>query len=331
MKIVSHQYPFLFAFTMLILYACAPVSDSPASINPFDTNTPLPLAYESPAPIPSSIPKPTSAPKQEIECQPDFCIRTSNFSLARPILPPGNNRSEAQYPFGGTQGGARDVHHGIEFNNPIGTPVHAAADGVVIFASSDDSEIFGPFAGYYGNLVIIEHHLPGEVEPLFTLYGHLSEVSVVAGEHVQRGEMIGAVGKTGVAIGSHLHFEVREYRNDYASAVNPELYFAPLPEPSSGTPTGILVGRIESEQGEPLSVALAVQRITSDSSEGSIWYPELYGNGAKGSATFDENFMLAGLPEGHYRLAFIAYNRVFERFVQVLPGRITNLVITAKP
>ena len=48
MKMVSHQYPFLFAFTMLILYACAPVSDSPASNNPFDTNTPLPLAYESP-------------------------------------------------------------------------------------------------------------------------------------------------------------------------------------------------------------------------------------------------------------------------------------------
>ena len=89
----------------------------------------------------------------------------------------------------------RAMHAGIDLAGPIGTPIHATADGVVGRAGT---------ASGYGNLIELEHG-----SGIATRYGHLSRIMVQAGERVRRGQVIGLMGSTGRSTGSHLHYEVR--------------------------------------------------------------------------------------------------------------------------
>jgi murein DD-endopeptidase MepM/ murein hydrolase activator NlpD len=86
-------------------------------------------------------------------------------------------------------------HTGVDIDAPYGTPVRAAGDGDVTGAQMG--------AGY-GREVTLDHG-----HDVITLYGHLSAVVVVPGQHVTRGEIIGYVGESGRATGPHLHYEVR--------------------------------------------------------------------------------------------------------------------------
>lgn len=87
-------------------------------------------------------------------------------------------------------------HKGIDIAAPAGTPVYAAADGVVSGA--------GYFKNGYGNLVVLKHG-----DSIATYYGHLSVIGVSRGAGVRKGDLIGKVGSTGKSTGPHLHFEVR--------------------------------------------------------------------------------------------------------------------------
>ncbi|MFN3649059.1 MAG: murein hydrolase activator EnvC family protein [Armatimonadota bacterium] len=89
----------------------------------------------------------------------------------------------------------RRLHSGVDIGAGTGSPVYAAADGEVFFAS---------WRGGYGKCIILLHG--GGVS---TLYGHLSRIDVRSGQDVRRGQRIGAVGSTGLSTGPHLHFEVR--------------------------------------------------------------------------------------------------------------------------
>jgi murein DD-endopeptidase MepM/ murein hydrolase activator NlpD len=91
--------------------------------------------------------------------------------------------------------GQRAMHEGIDFNAESGTPVVAAADGVVLSAGWQSD---------FGNMIEVDHG-----DGLTTRYAHLSRMNAKAGSLVTRGERIGAVGNTGRSTGSHLHFEVR--------------------------------------------------------------------------------------------------------------------------
>ncbi len=88
----------------------------------------------------------------------------------------------------------RDFHSGIDFAGKPGTPIYATGDGVVV----NNSRMLG-----YGIVVIINHGYGYK-----TLYGHLSKVNVKEGEKVKRGQVIGKLGRTGLATGPHLHYEV---------------------------------------------------------------------------------------------------------------------------
>ena len=102
------------------------------------------------------------------------------------------------------------MHDGVDIAAPVGTPVHAADSGVVVFT--------GRLNGY-GNTIIIQHD-----DQYATVYGHDERNFVREGEHVTRGQTIGDIGTSGRTTGANLHFEVRHDN----IARNPLAY---LPEP----------------------------------------------------------------------------------------------------
>jgi murein DD-endopeptidase MepM/ murein hydrolase activator NlpD len=168
------------------------------------------------------------------------------LALARPFALPYQQSPEFTYPYGSQGDGRYVLHTGVDIMNPLGTPVLAVGDGQVVFAGSDALQAFGPRTGYYGNLVVIRLDGAPKTEPVYALFAHLSEVLVDAGQPVRAGDVIGLVGMTGIAIGPHLHLEVRQGQNSYESTRNPALWLSSLPG------QGTLAGRITDESGRPV-------------------------------------------------------------------------------
>jgi murein DD-endopeptidase MepM/ murein hydrolase activator NlpD len=90
-------------------------------------------------------------------------------------------------------GQPRAPHLGLDIAAPEGTPVAAAADGIV--------RLVGPGLFFNGNVIVLDHGLG-----LTTIYAHLSRIDVKQGQPVRKGAIIGAVGKSGRVTGPHLHF-----------------------------------------------------------------------------------------------------------------------------
>lgn len=93
------------------------------------------------------------------------------------------------------------MHYGVDFPSPVGTNIVASKGGTVIASTYG---VYGQGYGGFGNVVVIDHG-----NGYVTLYAHMSQRSVSAGETVSKGQLIGLVGNTGNSSGSHLHFEVR--------------------------------------------------------------------------------------------------------------------------
>ena len=91
--------------------------------------------------------------------------------------------------------GQRDFHPGVDLRAKWGTPVYSTARGIVEYAGKK---------GNYGKLIIIQHNYGFK-----TLYGHLSKIKVKMGDFVEKGQLIGYSGNTGLINGPHLHYEVR--------------------------------------------------------------------------------------------------------------------------
>lgn len=98
-------------------------------------------------------------------------------------------------------------HNGVDYGAPKGSPVYAAADGIV---KVSNYRAGNPWFGGYGNYVAIEH--PNGTQ---TLYAHMSAVEASVGDTVRQGQIIGKVGNTGRSTGPHLHFEVRGAKNPF--------------------------------------------------------------------------------------------------------------------
>jgi len=312
--------PILNFLLPLILVSCAnsEVTATPVVVNTkaISTNTSLP-----------PTPFPTITPTIEIPCDPfsvDFCITEGHFILQRPIHPPANDKVDATYGYGSTANGTRDPHHGVEFANPSGTPVYAAASGTVIFAESDKEAIYSPSANYYGNLVVIEHD-----DGLYTLYAHLSKVDVEEGRKVFVGDKIGEVGRTGVAIGSHLHFEVRRGDGeDYFATQNPELWLVPAKDVNGDLFGTLMISVIDQDRHlvKHAEFTIKYYREKPDplvkSYYGATYSTELLDE--------SENAVLGEMPAGHYRIAVEVNGKVYERWVEVESGKLTQVVFVVK-
>jgi murein DD-endopeptidase MepM/ murein hydrolase activator NlpD len=140
-------------------------------------NAPVAVASSQPRPLPSNVPM----------AQPGSFAGRFDWPVKGKLL----SR------FGPGESGAKN--NGIDIGVPAGTPIRAAADGVVAYA--------GDRVAVFGGLVLINHG-SGWV----SAYGHASRVDVVRGQKITRGQTIGLTGDTGYASQPKLHFELRKDR-----------------------------------------------------------------------------------------------------------------------
>ena len=322
-------FSYLFVFSAF-LTSCAP---APIHISPTptiillqaSTTPPVSLTFTATI-IPEPIPQSTATFITSIHCDArleDYCITDGHFILQRPIKAPANDSVDQTYPYGSTARSTREPHHGVEFLNKFGTPVHAAADGEVVFAGADKEAVYSPWVNFYGNVIVIEH-----ADNLFTLYAHLSAIAVQAGQHVEMGEKIGEVGQSGVATGSHLHFEVRRGdEEDYFATENPELWLAPNQD-ENGHVFGALMISVVDEDAYLLFGEITVQYYL-DRSQPNVkaYYIETYSNDM---ALGNENAVLSDLPAGIYRIALKMNGELYERWVEVESGKLTEVVFLVK-
>lgn len=103
-------------------------------------------------------------------------------------------------------------HGAVDFGVSVGTPVYAAADGIVVTSTWGGSDSYG----YY---IKIKHY-----NGLYTLYAHGSSLVVSVGQEVKQGQLIMYSGNTGNSTGPHLHFEVRVSPGGYSNRDNPLNY-----------------------------------------------------------------------------------------------------------
>ena len=305
---------FILLAASLSLAACGnPLTSLPTGTpTATGTSTPTASATASITPLPSLTPTATPVP-----CDPladGYCIQDGHFVLQRPIVLPGTDTVDRGYAYGSTAHGTREAHHGVEFYNGSGTPVLAAADGTVYYAGDDRTTVYGLQTGFYGNLIILQHDLPGGT--LYTLYGHLSKIDVAAGQTVIAGEKIGEVGSTGFAVGSHLHFEVRADPTNYNSTTDPELWLLPHPG------RGVLAMRFVDGQGRFVDAKPNIQYYPDPKRTFTLaWQPEAY-DPEVDHANW-ENVLLGDLPAGRYRITYLWSGILYERWVEVQAARLT--------
>jgi murein DD-endopeptidase MepM/ murein hydrolase activator NlpD len=248
-------------------------------------------------------------------------LSRSHLWFSRPV--DGNNNPSAPYRFGMTYNQRLSPHRGIDIANDFGTHVLAVGVGTVFYAGEDIETLFGPKPDFYGRLVVIEMADRWEGDTIYTLYGHLESVNVSAGQPVNPGDEVGLVGSSGVALGPHLHFEVRQ--DDpypYDSVRNPELWYWPY----SGR--GVLVGRLVDANG----IFLPGTRVNLDCSDGTPRYVETYWD--QYTAPDDilvENFVISDLPAGTCRVWAEISGEIVEQSVEILPGELGGVVLQIRP
>ncbi len=286
-----------------------PTATQTATLTPTETPPDAPSLTPTPptpSPYPTNTPRSTQARLRPLTSTPvaealfdQTGELRDHYWLARPFPRDPTNRirdyASRSYPYGTTGGGQFQTHHGVDIQNLQGTAILAVAGGWVVYAGDDSVEMFGPQNNFYGNLVVIEHdRVSPDGRPVYTLYGHMMRVDVATGQRVEMLQKIGQVGSTGVALGAHLHLEVRiGDPHDYNSTYNPDLWLRPWPN------FGTLAGRITDKFGNRLyDMQIIIQpedgpdRFTYSYADDSVNPDPYYG----------EHFTYADLPAGDYQV-----------------------------
>lgn len=291
-----------------------------------------------PAARPTAQPTATPFPRRTVQAPGGAITVVDHLILARPVAPNAQgNAPDWFYLYGNTERGKLAVHHGVEFVNPEGTPIQAVGDGTVVVAGGDQqpacgeggNELCGAEPDFYGNLVVLQLDQPVDGQPLYALYGHMRDVEVQVGQHVETGDRLGTIGMTGVALGPHVHLEVRLGVNSYAATRNPILWLKPL----SGR--GALAGRVVDDKGQPVRGAI----VLIDPADGrSIFsnpeiYTETYGVDDQPPVNPDddmrENFAVADLPVGEYNLSVKLRGSTYQTSVTIADGELAYVVLGA--
>ena len=324
----------------LVMNACQPAPASPTIAAETPTgnipiNTPIPSATQTSLPLATPFP-PTLAPfplggddlapallrisnnLPAIAAMPLAFSPHDHFYFSLPVETGDYQPPIASQRYGSIQTNTEaDAHLGLDLGLHIGDPILAAATGTVIWA---DYGLLYNSVNYledpYGIAVVIRHDFGYDGKQLYTVYAHLSEAKVEMNQRVERGEVIGLAGMTGLTTGPHLHFEVRLDGNTIYFTRNPELWIAP-PDGYGG-----LVGRITTNRD-----ALVINRIVEVKSleTGRIWTLYTYSTNYRllPDDYYNENFVLSDLPAGRYEIA-VSYAAAWRRTeVEVKSGQFT--------
>jgi hypothetical protein len=239
-----------------------------------------------------------------------------HYWLERPLGPEHNQQPSRFYPYASTGEGQYLLHHGVDIQNETGTPVLAVADGKVVVAGDDSVEAYGRTTYFYGQLVIIELNQTYLEQPVFCIYGHLSEVSVAVGQEVKVGDVLGRVGMTGIALGPHLHFEVRVGSNSYSHTSNPELWLKPFPD------QGTIAGRLLYPNGCPIQDrTITIHQAESPDERWGSLRTYIFGEGINPDDDWGENFCLGDVPPGAYILRTVVNRKLYTYPVEVVAGQ----------
>jgi murein DD-endopeptidase MepM/ murein hydrolase activator NlpD len=314
--------------TALALPEGAPTSELEfATVTPFPGPLNVPTAGATVTPRDSVEPSITpGAP-----CAEPACVSSAqHLWLERPVPSDAVIYPDRTYPYGSTQQNLREPHHGVEFVNRTGTPVLAVAPGRVIVAGNDSETAYGPATHFYGNLVVIELDQTYAGQPVFVLYGHLLNLGVEIGQRVNAGDPVGVIGQTGVAIGPHLHLEVRVGNNDYWSTRNPELWLKPA-QGARNRQYGLIAGRVADLDGNVLYNQSIVIRPVNVREPTRTKYITTYARESlNGDDLLQENFALTDLPAGTYSVA-VNTSKFYQQTITVNPGEITWVAFSVKP
>jgi len=292
------------------------------SATPTTTPTTLPTLTATATARASATATRTATVTPTVTATPTPTPPPDHYWLRRPLGLDAVDRTAARfYPYGSRGDGTYFLHHGVDMVNPTGTQVLAAADGTVVVVGDDLNELHGARANFYGNLITIRLDREYEGEPLFILYGHLSKMDVEIGQKVQAGDVLGEVGMTGVAMGPHLHFEIRVKENLYANTRNPELWLEPLKG------HGTIAGRLVDASGAYIPETLiTIHRATAPDErwQETSTYPKEKVNPDN---DWKENFALGDVPAGNYVLRTHVGESYYAVDAAVEEGKTTLVII----
>jgi murein DD-endopeptidase MepM/ murein hydrolase activator NlpD len=274
-------------------------------------------------PTPTPTPVPRTVPVSSLNL-PDPAQAQEHFWFGRPFENTFVTWGSSYYPFGTNGGGQYLWHQGSDIQNPMHTPILAVGDGVVERAGPDDRIKYGPRLNFFGQAVLIRHNRDWNGLPVYTLYGHVSKVLVQAGQPVKAGDRIAEVGQGGVALGPHLHLEVRVGGPDYQDALNPNLWV----RPDGGY--GVIAGRLIDARGYvvPQQPVLLYQVQKAD----QVWrmtysYPD---NVVKPDPAWGELFTFGDVPAGGYVLKVYFDGQLYTRPLTVTNQATRFVIVDAR-
>ncbi len=149
-------------------------------------------------------------PRRSMAFFEDSGNKDSQYARSLPTLLPVQGYMSARFTATADEKGK--IHPGVDLVADLGTPIRAAADGLVVFAGWTQD---------LGNMVVLYHG-----NDIFTIYGHAKQLLVSSRDFVRKGDHIALVGSSGESSGPHLHFEI--WRNGVA--VDPEDYIVAFRE-----------------------------------------------------------------------------------------------------
>jgi murein DD-endopeptidase MepM/ murein hydrolase activator NlpD len=285
-----------------------------ATATPVGTPTPT----FTPTPTPTPVPRTVLASDLDL---PDPTQAEDHLWFTRPFSDTYATWGSPYYPFGTNNRGQYLWHFGIDIQNPMGVPILAVGDGTVVRAGPDDVVPFGPSLNFFGQAVLIRHDQEWKELPLYSLYGHVSKVLAREGQVVKSGDVVAEVGQGGVALGPHLHLEVRVGDMTYWDARNPDLWVRPDPG------HGVIAGRVIDAQGymvpqQPIFLHRAEEpdRFWRE----TFTYPD---NVVESDTEWGETFTFADVPVGSYLVKTYFDGRIHTRPITVTNQATTFLLI----
>ena len=306
-----------------ILRLLEPLLPNPTA-TPTPTLTPVPTSTPTPAPLDPG--------KFWSQFEPAPAEVSDHLWIGRPFASSVPNQlASPSYQFGSTAGDRYRIHHGMDISNAPGTSVLAAVEGTVIHAGLDDPTLLGPYNKFYGNSVVIrlDRRVPvaGSELDVYLLYGHLSEVVATEGQKVGLEDVIGAVGMTGIAIGPHLHVEVRLGANTYDHSVNPYLWVRPT---NNG---GVVALRLLNAEGRTWPGA-RISLIRFGNNGAAVWTRQIetYRDDDRigPDPLWGENGAMGSIPPGRYIVAGTVNGEQIRTEIEVFPGQTTYVELRTK-